>query len=125
VAREQHRVLRDEQSGRPERRGIETRSRFAEQIPSPSERIAEQPGQELKARREAVAVHGAADDIHRGIDVLSWTGTPNPTGAQAPVASSGVATNLSLLGVAGILLPIAALVGRRRRAAGGEVTSAG
>ncbi|MGH2590478.1 MAG: hypothetical protein ACRDGW_06750 [Actinomycetota bacterium] len=67
----------------------------------------------------------AADDIHRGIDVLSWTGTPNPTGAQAPAASSGAtATNLSLLGVAGILLPIAALVGRRR-AAGREVTTAG
>jgi hypothetical protein len=68
----------------------------------------------------------AADDIHRGIDVLSWTGTPNPVGAQAPAASSGTATtNLSLLGVAGILLPIAALVGRRRRAAIHEVTSAG
>jgi len=67
----------------------------------------------------------AADDIHRGIDILSWTGTPNPTGAQAPAASSGAATNLSLLGLAGILLPIAALVGRRRRAAGREVTSAG
>lgn len=58
----------------------------------------------------------AADDIHRGIDVLSWTGPPNPTGAQAPAASSGAtATNLSLLGMAGILLPVAALVGRRRR----------
>jgi hypothetical protein len=67
----------------------------------------------------------AADDIHRGIDVLSWTGTPNPTGAQAPAASSGAATNLSLLGVAGILLPIAALIGRRRRAAGRELTSGG
>jgi hypothetical protein len=44
VPDEQHRVLRDGQTGRPEGRGIETRSRFAEQIPSPSERIAEQPG---------------------------------------------------------------------------------
>jgi hypothetical protein len=58
----------------------------------------------------------AADDIHRGIDVLSWTGVPNPIGAQAPEGSaSATATNLSLVGAAA-LLPIAAALGRRRRA---------
>jgi len=57
----------------------------------------------------------AADDIHRGIDIISWTGTPNPIGAPAPAGSSdGSATNLGLLGAA-LLLPAAALVGRRRR----------
>ena len=57
----------------------------------------------------------AADDIHRGIDIISWTGTPNPIGARAPAGSSDAsATNLGLLGAA-LLLPAAALVGRRRR----------
>jgi hypothetical protein len=58
----------------------------------------------------------AADDIHRGIDVVSWTGPPNPVGASAPPASSGTtAMNLGLLGVAALLLPAAAAFGRRRR----------
>jgi hypothetical protein len=58
----------------------------------------------------------AADDIHRGIDVISWTGRPNPVGAQAPPGSSTTtAVNLGLLGVAALLLPAAAALGRRRR----------
>ena len=58
----------------------------------------------------------AADDIHRGIDVMSWTGRPNPIGAQAPAGSSGTTlANLGLLGLAALLLPAAAAVGRRRR----------
>jgi hypothetical protein len=57
----------------------------------------------------------AADDIHRGIDVFSWTGRPNPVGAQPPPASSGAkAMNLGLLGLAVLLLPAAALAHRRR-----------
>jgi hypothetical protein len=58
----------------------------------------------------------AADDIHRGIDVVSWTGQPNPIGAQAPPSSSGTAAmNAALLGAALLLLPAAAAWGRRRR----------
>jgi hypothetical protein len=59
----------------------------------------------------------AADDIHRGIDVMSWTGRPNPVGAPAPAASSATPmTNLGLLAAAVVLLPTAAAFGRRRRA---------
>ena len=58
----------------------------------------------------------AADDIHRGIDVLSWRGKPNPVGAEAPSVSSGTAAmNLGLLGLAALVLPAAAALGRRRR----------
>jgi hypothetical protein len=58
----------------------------------------------------------AADDIHRGIDVVKWTGRPNPMGAQAPPASSSATvTNLGLVGAAVLLLPGAAAAGRRRR----------
>jgi hypothetical protein len=43
----------------------------------------------------------AADDIHRGIDVVRWNGRPNPIGAPAPAAAStGGSTNLSLLAAA-------------------------
>ena len=61
----------------------------------------------------------AADDIHRGIDVVRWTGRPNPVGAQAPPPSSSStsALNLGLLGLAAFLLPAAAVFGRRRRRA--------
>jgi hypothetical protein len=59
----------------------------------------------------------AADDIHRGIDVMSWTGRPNPIGAFAPPGSSATtAMNVGLLGLAALLLPAAAAFGRRRRA---------
>jgi hypothetical protein len=58
----------------------------------------------------------AADDIHRGIDVVSWTGQPNPTGAQAPGASAAsTIMNVGLLGAAALLLPAAALGARKRR----------
>jgi hypothetical protein len=58
----------------------------------------------------------AADDIHRGIDVVRWTGRPNPVGAPAPAASTaGKSTNLGLLAAAALLLPGAAAMGRRRR----------
>jgi hypothetical protein len=58
----------------------------------------------------------AADDIHRGIDVVKWTGRPNPMGAKAPPASSSATvTNLGLVGAAVLLLPGAAAAGRRRR----------
>jgi hypothetical protein len=57
----------------------------------------------------------ASDDIHRGIDVVSWTGKPNPTGAEAPPASSATMTmNVGLLGAAALILPAAAAFGRRR-----------
>jgi hypothetical protein len=60
----------------------------------------------------------AADDIHRGIDIISWTGPPNPIGATAPAASSSTsATNLGLVGAAVLLIPAAAAYGRRRRRA--------
>ena len=62
----------------------------------------------------------AADDIHRGIDVLSWTGRPNPVGAFAPQGSSTTtAMNVGLLGLAALLLPAAAAFGRRRRSTAG------
>jgi hypothetical protein len=58
----------------------------------------------------------AADDIHRGIDVVSWTGDPHPIGSRGPEGSSGEMTlNLGLLGAAALLLPAAAAIGRRRR----------
>jgi hypothetical protein len=58
----------------------------------------------------------AADDIHRGIDVVRWTGRPNPIGTQAPAASPTTAgTNLGLLAAAALMLPGAAALGRRRR----------
>jgi hypothetical protein len=57
----------------------------------------------------------AADDIHRGIDVLSWTGQPNLVGSRATEGSSREMTmNLGLLGAAALLLPAAAAIGRRR-----------
>jgi hypothetical protein len=57
----------------------------------------------------------AADDIHRGIDVVSWTGRPNPVGAQvAPVSSATTTANLGLLALAALILPAAAAFGRRR-----------
>ena len=58
----------------------------------------------------------AADDIHRGIDVVSWTGRPHRSGPVASTSSSGLATgNLGLLAVALVVLPAAAVLGRRRR----------
>ncbi len=60
----------------------------------------------------------AADDIHRGIDVLSWTGRPNPMGAEAPAAGAGTAMmNVGLAGLA-VLSLTAAFLYRRRRPTG-------
>ncbi len=55
-----------------------------------------------------------ASDISRGIDVMSWTGKPNTIGAApaaAPLATTGDA-GLALAGL--IVLPAAAVIGRRR-----------
>jgi hypothetical protein len=58
----------------------------------------------------------AADDIHRGIDVVSWTGRPNPVGAPPPPSSTAAETmNMALVAAAVLLLPAAAAFGRRRR----------
>ncbi len=58
----------------------------------------------------------AVDDIYRGIDVVSWTGRPNPVGATAPAASSNTATmNAGLLGGSALLLAAAAGYRRWRR----------
>jgi hypothetical protein len=57
----------------------------------------------------------ATDDIHRGIDIVSWTGPTNPIGAQAPAASAGLSADAALVGLAVLLLPAAAIAGRRRR----------
>jgi hypothetical protein len=58
----------------------------------------------------------AANDIHRGIDVVRWTGPSNSIGAPPPAAgSSTAAMNVGLLGLAVLLLPAAAAVGRRRQ----------
>jgi hypothetical protein len=58
----------------------------------------------------------AVDDIHRGIDIVSWRGAPNRIGAQAPPASSTtMMMNVGLLGAAALLLPAAAVFRRRRR----------
>jgi hypothetical protein len=60
----------------------------------------------------------AADDIHRGIDVLNWTGPPNPVGAQAPPAGAGTALmNAGLAGGSLLVLAAAAAARRRRRGA--------
>jgi hypothetical protein len=56
----------------------------------------------------------AADDIHRGIDVLSWTGPPNPVGT-APPADTTALTGSALLGSSVALVGGAFLVSRRRR----------
>lgn len=56
----------------------------------------------------------AADDIHRGIDVLSWRAKPNPVGAKAP-ESNDVMRSSSLLGGSLLVVAAAAAVRRRRR----------
>ena len=60
----------------------------------------------------------AADDIHRGIDVVSWTGPPNPVGTPPPADTSAL-TGSALLGSSVLLVGGAFLVGRRRRVLGG------
>lgn len=55
----------------------------------------------------------ASDDIYRGIDVLSWTGLPNPIGAQAPTGTESL-TNAGLISGSLVLFGAAALYRRRR-----------
>jgi hypothetical protein len=56
----------------------------------------------------------AADDIHRGIDVVSWTGRPNPMGAAPPPSGSGATTmNAGLAGLS-VLALLGATAYRRR-----------
>jgi len=55
----------------------------------------------------------ATDDIHRGIDVLSWTGEPNRVGTPAPVSQESMA-NMGLVGTSLVVLGGAALYRRRR-----------
>lgn len=56
----------------------------------------------------------ASDDIHRGIDVLSWTGRPNPSGSAAPMSTESLA-NAGLVGVSMMVLTGASLYRRRTR----------
>jgi hypothetical protein len=58
-----------------------------------------------------------ATDINRGIDVFSWTGEPNPNGSSPPaeLTRTSSTADLGLLGFGLVTLPIAALIGRRRR----------
>jgi hypothetical protein len=57
----------------------------------------------------------AADDIHRGIDVMSWTGRPNPMGTATPPGGSTTALmNGGLVGLSVLVLAGAAAYRRRR-----------
>jgi hypothetical protein len=60
----------------------------------------------------------AATDIQRGIDIFSWTGSPNTgKGGGKPGKGGGKATtaDAGLLALVLVALPAAALIGRRRR----------
>jgi hypothetical protein len=61
--------------------------------------------------------HFVATDINRGIDVFSWTGEPNLNGSSPPADLAQTSSNadLGLLGFGLVTLPVAALIGRRRR----------
>jgi hypothetical protein len=60
----------------------------------------------------------AADDIHRGIDIISWTGRPNPMGTKAPPPSErATMMNIGLVGLA-MLAFAGAKTYRRRRGTG-------
>jgi MYXO-CTERM domain-containing protein len=74
----------------------------------------------FKVRRHADGTRTyfiAVNDIHRGIDVISWRGAPNPVGSKPP-KSSDLVTNSGLLGASALVLAGAALYRRRHRAAG-------
>ena len=59
-----------------------------------------------------------SSDIQRGIDILSWTGPTNPVGTAPRARPRSLATADAGLVALGLLgLPLAALIGRRRRAA--------
>lgn len=57
----------------------------------------------------------AANDIHRGIDVVSWTGPPNPEGSKPPEQTGDKVSNSGLLGASVLVLAGAALYRRRHR----------
>lgn len=59
-----------------------------------------------------------ANDISRGLDVFSWTGPAGPPlGTVTPAKGGSIHTeDAALLGLGAVLLPAAALYGRRRRA---------
>ncbi|MBA3551936.1 MAG: hypothetical protein H0W27_03570 [Actinobacteria bacterium] len=62
-----------------------------------------------------VTYYFMASDIQRGIDIFSWTGPKGPRiGSIVPAGSASMA-NLGLVGLALMLLPAAAVYGRRRR----------
>lgn len=59
-----------------------------------------------------------ASDIHRGIDVFSWTGPANPLAKPRPIAAPpgpGRAADVALLAVGLVGVPAAAILRRRRR----------
>ena len=74
--------------------------------------------EDFKIRRNANGTRTyfiAADDIHRGIDIVSWTGRPNLPGANPPQPNSNAAlTNAGLVGFSAITLLVAAGYRRRR-----------
>ncbi|MDP9443227.1 MAG: hypothetical protein M3P83_02290 [Actinomycetota bacterium] len=57
----------------------------------------------------------AIDDIHRGIDVVSWRGRPNPVGAKPPAGSGTATMNAGLAGLSVLVLAGAAAYRRRRQ----------
>jgi hypothetical protein len=65
-----------------------------------------------------VTYYFMASDIQRGIDIFSWTGPASTkVGTRVPATqTSGVAGNVALIALGAVLLPLAARLGRRRRA---------
>src|SRR5918999_5360899 len=62
MAGEQDTELREQQSARPEGLREKSRSRLAEEVPPFTEWVAEQAGDELSARRQAVPLQRDRDD---------------------------------------------------------------
>lgn len=56
----------------------------------------------------------AVDDIHRGIDVVSWTGKPNPMGTPPPASGSSASMNAGFAALSALALAGAAAYRRRR-----------
>ncbi len=80
--------------------------------------------EDFKIRRNANGTRTyfiATDDIHRGIDVVSWTGRPNLRGATPPPAGADTALmNAGLVGISALTLAAAAAYRRRRHRLVGE-----
>lgn len=67
-------------------------------------------------QRNTVTYYFMASDIQRGIDVFSWTGPVGPPIGSIESSRSGLsAGDLGLGGLGLVLLPAAALFGRRRK----------